>query len=248
MNNKWVIDINSGYRCCNGYKTIVGILKDELFLDNPNSVLGERYEQMISSVNCSYNNWGKCAQFDLRGTKDTLLVIPTCCFGGLQNCQSYHDLGHDLPYWIEVPKEKGRIMLVSQDPLRNNQDSGVITFSSPFGMHSMDYRGNRIMTQMVKMLLDNRYSVYLTDFNKLYGKEQNKPVDFSGMRKQFIGILMKEIDFWKPDKIIAVGKVAGNALNAVTINTGTKTGTIPHPNARLSKVKKLSELKNAAGL
>lgn len=68
------------------------------------------------------------------------------------------------------------------------------------------------------------------------------------MRKQFAGILMEEIGFWNPTKIIAVGKVAGKALNAVTINTGTKTGTIPHPNARLSKVKKLSELKNAAGL
>ena len=247
MNNKWEIDINSGYSCCKGYQTIVDILKNNLFQDNPNSVLEERYLQMISSVNCSYDKWGKqCAQFQVLGTKDTLLKIPTNCFRGLQTCQNYNHLGHDLPYWIEVPKdeERGRIMLVSQDPLRNNKLPGCITLSSPFGMHSLDYRGNRIMTQMVKMLLDNGYSVYLTDFNKLYAKVQNKPVDFSGMRKQFIGILMKEIDFWKPTKIIAVGKVSANALKGVTINTGI----IPHPNARLSKVTKLRELKKAAGL
>lgn len=245
MNNKWKIG-NGYYSCCNSYQSIINILKVKLFQNNPNNVLEKRYDQMISLVDCSYNNWGKCAQFNVLQTKDTLLEIPTCLFGGLQSCQSYHDLGHDLPYWIEVPtpEEKGRIMLVSQDPLRNKQKQKHITLSSPFGMHSLDYRGNRIMTQMVKMLLDNGYSVYLTDFNKLYAKVQNKPVDFSGMRKQFIGILMEEIDFWKPTKIIAVGKVSANALKGVTINTGT----IPHPNARLSKVTKLRELKKAAGL
>lgn len=247
MSIKW----RKSYCRCKGYQTIVDILKNYLFQDNPNNVLEERYKQMISLVNCSYDKWGQqCAQFQVLGTKDTLLKIPTYCFRGLQTCQNYNHLGHDLPYWIEVPKdeERGRIMLVSQDPLRNNKLPGCITLSSPFGMHSIDYRGNRIMTQMVKMLLDNGYSVYLTDFNKLYAKVQNKPVDFSGMRKQFIGILMEEIDFWKPDKIIAVGKVSGNALQGVTINTGTYIGTIPHPNARLSKDIKLRELKNAAGL
>lgn len=241
MNNKWIIAINSGYSCCNGYNTVVDILKNQLFRDNTNSVLEERYLQMISSVNCSYNKWGKkCAQFTVLPTKDTLLEIPTCCFGGLQSCQSYHDLGHDLPYWIEVPKlkEKGRIMLVSQDPLRNKQNPGVITLSSPFGMHSMDYRGNRIMTQMVKMLLDNGYSVFLTDFNKLYGKNPNKPVDFSGMREYFIDILKSEICFWEPTKIIAVGRVAEVALKSIL---GT-IDYIPHPNARISMNDRINQL------
>ena len=249
MNNKWEIDINSGHSCCNGYKTIVGILKNNLFQDNPNNVLEERYKQMISLVDCSYNNWGNCARFNVLQTKDTLLEIPTNCFRGLQTCQNYNDLGHDLPYWIEVPKEKerGRIMLVSQDPLRNNRGPGVITLSSPFGMHSLDYRGNRIMTQMVKMLLDNGYSVYLTDFNKLYGKNPNKPVDFSGMREDFIDILKSEICFWNPTKIIAVGRVAEEALKAIKGVTCI-TGAMPHPNARLSKVTKLNKLEEAAGL
>ena len=129
-------------------------------------------------------------------------------------------------------------MLVSQDPLRNKQNPGVITLSSPFGMHSMDYRGNRIMTQMVKMLLDNGYSVFLTDFNKLYGKNPNKPVDFSGMREYFIDILKSEICFWEPTKIIAVGRVAEVALKSIL---GT-IDYIPHPNARISMNDRINQL------
>ena len=245
MSIKWRIS----YCRCKGYQTIVDILKNYLFQDNPNNVLEKRYLQMISLVNDSHSNWGPCGQFNVLDTKDVLLEIPTNCFSGLQTCQNYNDLGHDLPYWIEVPKEKerGRIMLASQDPLRKNQNPGFITLSSPFGMHSMDYRGNRIMTQMVKMLLDKGYSVYLTDFNKLYGKEQNKPVDFSGMREQFTDILRKEICFWNPTKIIAVGRVAEEALKAIKGVTCI-TGAIPHPNARLPKDDKLRKLEEVAGL
>ena len=91
---------------------------------------------------------------------------------------------------------------------------------------------------MVKMLLDNGCSVYLTDYNKLYGKEQNKPVDFSGMREYFIDILKSEICFWEPTKIIAVGRVAEVALKSIL---GT-IDYIPHPNARISMNDRINQL------
>lgn len=245
------MQINSPFRCCDNYQKIVGILTNYLFNNNPNCVLDDRYEQMRTLVNSPSPKWGTCAGFTIvQHSKDTLLQLPTGCFPGLAACLQYSNLGHDLPYWIEVPNEKGRIMLVSQDPLRKKQCPGTITLSSPFGMHSIDYRGKRVMTQMVDSLLNNGYSVYLTDFNKLYGTYQNKPVVFNCMRQLFADILNREICFWEPTRIIAVGNVAKKALDqgvqAGIINTqGILIKKIPHPNAHFCKNTKLSELNNA---
>jgi hypothetical protein len=81
----------------------------------------------------------------------------------------YDPFGHDMPFWIEVNEgEKGRIMLVPQDPLRRLSCPENMTLSTPFGVHSLDYRGNRLVTQIVDSILNKGYSVYLTDFYKLY--------------------------------------------------------------------------------
>lgn len=243
------------FRCCDNYSQVVGILTNQLFKTNPNSVLDKRYEQMRLLADCpsTSTKWGPCAQFNIvPGSKDVLLEIPPQRFHGLSSSQQVDNLGHDLPYWIEVPNEKGRIMLVSQDPLRTGQKAGYITLSSPFGMHSIDYRGNRVMTQMIELLLKSGYSVYLTDYNKLYGTCQNKKVDFNGMKHQFANILNDEICFWNPSQIIAVGKVAKQALdNSMQVIVNKKlipVSCIPHPNARFSKCKKFCELKMAVNI
>ena len=233
--------ISLKYSCCDNYAQIVNILENQLFKSNPHKVLNQRYQQMRSLVNCPSPNWGACSPFSIvTNSKDTLLAIPTNSFPGSSCCQQFDNLGHDLPYWIEVPgnEEQGRVMLVSQDPLRKNQKAGIITLSSPFGMHSIDYRGNRVMTQMVEFLLNKGYSVYLTDFNKLYGTYQNRQVTFNGMNQQFANILNEEIRFWTPTKIIAVGKVALGKGRQQGINI---TG-ISHPNARIPKAQKFEEL------
>lgn len=211
---------------CNNYCTVVNILERNLFFSNP--VFGECYRQMIKCCDDAHTQWPNyCSGFKrIVNTKDVLLSVPVKV---VLESSIYDPFGHDLPFWVEVnEEEKGRIMLVSQDPLRRLSCPGYITFSSPFGIHSLDYRGNRLTTQIVEVIIKKGYSVYLTDIYKLYAMRRGVKVSF--MPKLFYDILSAEIDFFKPTSIIGFGKIPQNALKGIYPSKG-----VPHPNARLDK-------------
>lgn len=209
---------------------------DRLLFNNClDSVLTERYNQMIKLCNESYATWMSSCNgvTTVLNRKDVLLSISLNSFSPLSAWAHYENLGHDLPYWIESGVKK-RVMLVSKDPFRRGRKQGDITLSSPFGMHSLDYRGNRIMTQVVGRLLQDEISVYLTDFYKLYGEQNGKPVSFSGYEQIFKDILLAEVSIYNPDEIIAVGRVAEAAITDMKKQLSVKTiKEIPHPNARI---------------
>ena len=222
-----------GNGCCNGYNNIVAILDKSLFFQQLNGVLCERYKQMINLCNDPQNVWVNAKTYlgcSIVNQKDVLLKVGISNNPSLGHLQNYDNLGHDLPYWVETGNGP-RIMLVSQDPLRNNQKSGFITLSSPFGIHSDDYRnsGNKLITRIVENHIKKNGSVYLTDFNKLYATDKQAKVKWS---VDFKAILSEEINFFRPDKIIAVGKLAANSLS----NMGVNPIPIPHPNAPINAI------------
>ena len=235
MKRKWFIP--QQFVSCNNYQRIVDILQKYIF-GGSKGLLDARYDQMITHLNHDHTSWGQsCACSQILSSKDVLLKVPINVFpaqSALSSFSNRSDFGHDLPYWIEVDKsvEKGRIMLVSQDPRRKNQNPGVITLSTPFGMHSLDYRGNRLMTQLVEQLLNRGYSVYLTDYYKLYFKTSHRPIVMGNE----MNIIREEIAFFNPTKIVTLGKVAGDALQPL------QPGIIKlwHPNARQKGVSKLN--------
>jgi len=236
MKRQWII--TQQFVSCNNYQRIVDVLQKYIF-GGRKGLLDARYDQMITHLNHNHTSWGPfCACSQIITSKDVLLEVPINVFPNLSSFSNSCDLGHDLPYWIEVnEKEKGRIMLVSQDPLRKNQNPGVITLSTPFGMHSLDYRGNRLMTQLVEQLLNCGYSVYLTDYHKLYFKTSHRPIVMGNE----MDIINEEIAFFNPTKIVALGIVAGNALHALQPTQPVKP--LPHPNAWFAPPKGLSKLK-----
>lgn len=232
-------------QCCNNYPIITGELDRHLFGGALNQILISRYQQMIQNVNTPYGQWGNnnipgCNIVNGKNSagknlKDVQLQVPLGMVPALVKYGTYFNLGHDLPFWIERDTDD-KIMLVSQDPLRNSQARGVLTLSTPFGMHSIDYRGNKVYTQIIAGLLQGGCSVYLTDCHKLYAT--NKKDNPSRTPSIITGpndaqILKEEIEFFDPSKIVAIGKKAEQLL----IGMGYKPLTVPHPGAILPKSK-----------
>ena len=233
MKRQWLIP--QQFVCCNNYQRIVDVLQKYIF-GGCKGLLDARYDQMITHLNHNHTSWGPFCACSQITSKDVLLEVPINVFPNLSSFSNSSDLGHDLPYWIEVnEKEKGRIMLVSQDPLRKKQRSDFITFSTPFGMHSLDYRGNRLVTQLVEQLLYRGYSVYLTDYHKLYSENSSGPV----VVRNEMDIIKEEIAIFEPTMIVALGKVAGNALQALQSSRPVILNLL-HPNARQKGVSKLN--------
>ena len=226
------------YSYCNNYKDIVNILESNLFGKNPYNVLQSRYEQMQSHFLQEYEDEEKCAIYDIisgqdkkgKLLNDALLKVPLSDFSGkVIDFKGYFNLGHDLPFWIEPDNPKGRIMLVSQDPLRAHQKAkDIITLSTPFGMHSKEYRNyghHKTFTSIVENIVDKGYSVYLTDCHKLFGTK-----DISGTKSCISNpkdelILQEEIKFFSPCKVFALGHQAEAAL----MKLHQSRVYIPHP-------------------
>ena len=233
------------------------ILEDNLFGKNPYNVLNERYEQMRSFYENGYNGVNKCAGYDIisghdkkgRDLNDALLKVPLSDFSGkISDYKDYFNLGHDLPFWIEPNNPKGRIMLVSQDPLRAGQGKGIITLSTPFGIHSPAYRNyghHKTLTSIVESIVKQGYSVYLTDCHKLFGTRSGYKSCISKLTTDIdMSILREEIKFFSPCKVFALGRQAEAALNKLHQNSVY----IPHPTGARIKTGKGNKVNNYVNL
>jgi hypothetical protein len=212
-------------------KTIAeGLFSDEGLV----SVLKARYEQMqakFAEVPCRDYGVPKCGNeaeacltnVDQNAKPDARLRVDRKLFR-LPNGSALSDLftmpcfGHDMPVWFRNKKKTldhaKKIMVISQDPKRTeNQDKiGAITLSTPFGVHSADYRRhtrNDVVSDFINYLGDSYGIVYLTDARKLYvgtGKV-SEMVQGEGnhLRAKFDKLIMEEIGDFAPDLIVTLG-------------------------------------------
>lgn len=144
-------------------------------------------------------------------------------------------IGLDLPTWFNLKDNDRRVMILAQDPLRDNTwysdidklDSDTsdkigcredyiclgALVSSPFGLHNKSWRdkknGGGRMKALVEILIERGYGIYLTDCRKYYVYDASESAKYSkGKKEIYKTILHKEIDIINPRSIVALGNQA----------------------------------------
>lgn len=229
---------NIGFR-----KKIIDLLYNELF-DNTfknSKTLENWYELIRMNVNVNNSKWRTIPNIVIPPrTNDALLECPQSNFGvskRITDLLKCNDFGHDTPVWFNKDSinsnneedsfdfdnnEKDpldlnykRIMFISQDPKRNNRNPNYLYISTPFGFHCKDYRKGKLMTKIVRKLLNNNgdknICVYLTDFYKFYINPINTGISINSSlinnnRRKFEHVLKKELELFKPDLIVTFGE------------------------------------------
>lgn len=215
---------------------IIDLLYNDLFKMPSNGCLEEWYELMVTHLNDPNTVWNSITPTN--GTinvnlkkKDALFECDKALFSSspILPLFQYPNFGHDVPVWLEEDNNDSedviKIMIVSQDPLRDRGAIGKILFSSPFGVHCADYRNksNECMMKFIEGVWkiakgkNKKVIFYLTDLYKAFAldaqDEAKKSIDLmSSFKGQFVDIFKKEIALYKPDLILLMGAEVANVL------------------------------------
>ena len=180
-----------------------------------------RYEQMRKCYDYTCAEWQGVFTEDLKpfgeydDTTSVTIPIGRSELGAGIKALYKGAIGVDLPTWFNVQDNK-HIMIVAQDPLRNNKYYGECydaVISSPFGLHSLEHRqnarGGKMMSLLVERLVNNGYGVYLTDANKFFIHDHKTTNMFSVAHIDvYAEIIRQEIEIVKPAVIVCLGKRA----------------------------------------
>ena len=209
---------------------VVGIL-EKIFPADISEILKERYRKMRDNYLKKWTpNDGTWKQngYDIEeGFPDALLSVKTDERWG--DLHKLRNLGHDLPIWMyyeglqhKTGEERPRVMIVSQDPLRDGHTDGKLLLSSPWALHSRNYLkdGATLPQHIIHELLDHGAIVYVTDFLKLYANHSSgKKYNVLGKNKDFkekCGIcLREEIKLFQPNLIITFGRPVIEEIGAI---------------------------------
>lgn len=249
------LNINNNEFCAgpNFNKRIIDILYKHLF--NSGTDLKNIYDDMTKKINNPDKKIIKLYPLDGKRISNKLNKQ-------LLQRNDFVYAGHDLPVWRNDPDQaKIKIMVITQDPRRsavemtaNGMDttSDWISISTPFGLHSLTYRSHKnkglvhyLFNDLQVELKNYKYnpedlSIYYTDIYKFRGvasaKNSNDAKDVKDNLniKIYIDVLKCEIEAFKPNVILMMGKEAQNAWDKISndLNTDIQTLRTPHPNAR----------------
>lgn len=143
----------------------------------------------------------------------------------------YPCVGHDLPVWLVRKGQENppRVMILSQDPLRKGLGRGKLTISSPWALHSPEYRqkiSHDLVFKVFEALLADGVEIYLTDYRKIFlprpshtrcckaciGKlSANVPTPrrvSSGFDEVYQKLVKEECSLFQPEMIVAFGSQA----------------------------------------
>ena len=247
------------------------------------NLLKARYDQMSKLFrNAHYDNplwnldepFSDCINKPDPTKKDARLVVPRSRLESApQNVTrlfDYDNFGHDMPVWISYNNDPNAkcVMIISQDPKRDNDVRGNIYLSTPFGLHSKDWKsGNAQVKRIAHKLMKKGYCVYLTDSMKLYAGDGNvvrqsiKENDRDGYKSIFSCVLNVEIQKVDPKVIIKLGDEAldpdyvdsvyassHNAFDGFDLQEidGRRVISAYHPNGTRGAIKRIKELVNNA--
>lgn len=196
--------------------------------------IDERYEYMASNVNLptppTIKKEGYINGSVSGSINDSLLKDGNDIIAGL-----------DLPVWLGNPTEDKviKIMIISQDPRRSLAEMAghypCIALSSPFGLHDLDWRSKLkegLLPRVCKKIKDEleekenkKICFYFTDFYKFrkantYPKGSKDKVDKNN-KVEYLKILKKEIDEYKPSIILLMGAEVANVLLGAKIYNKT---------------------------
>jgi hypothetical protein len=130
--------------------------------------------------------------------------------------------GIDLPCWIEAPDSNQTIVLLGQDPLR---DEGYFTgpaatqpyvvIGTPYSVHSRalrTWRNNPRYWTVISDLLGAGYNLYLTDIVKFWAAGQRAPRPSAADTYGELDLVSRS---GRPVFVVAFGNSAAHALNAL---------------------------------
>ena len=199
-------------------------------------ILKARYEQMQKYFNAEYNSpdWDLTfGGFTFRNIvdkkkKDARLKVSGDRIsqnnenGPILDLFNECDFGHDLPVWVckKGIDKKGcpHVMIVAQDPKRNNDERGYVYLSSPFGLHSRNFRKN-LTTKIIDGLMEEGAIVYVTDYLKFYASHPGYIRSIDCFAKEHAEVISSdETSLFKPCVLVTLGKEAFTVLQPSAID------------------------------
>jgi hypothetical protein len=154
-------------------------------------------------------------------------------------------IGIDIPSLLEKDNHissKKTVAILGQDPLRkSNKRVEKIGIATPYALHLKNcrekLRNTRLYFDLIKVLLDAGYRVYLTDIFKVWVSEASCDRGIPLSKKdhdRFIQVLKEELAIFDPVAVITWGQVAGRATRR--INLDFKHLEFPHPSGAANGV------------
>lgn len=145
-------------------------------------------------------------------------------------------IGIDLPCSFELKDSatsKATVVIIAQDSLRKVDNRvELIEVGTPFGLDNIECRtnlGTKIYMQMVDVLLQFGFRVYLTDLNKIWisdGTKQGISLPKAD-RERFARAILKELEIVQATAVIAWGRRAEYAVK----NLNIRHLSFPHPSS-----------------
>ncbi|MGJ5632992.1 uracil-DNA glycosylase [Nostoc sp. CALU 1950] len=147
-------------------------------------------------------------------------------------------IGVDIPSLLEKNNNisnKRTVVIVGQDPLRNSDEKvEEIGIATPYALHLKNcrekLRNTTLYCDLIKVLLDAGYRVYLTDIFKVWVSEAScdRGIALSKQdRTRFIQVLKAELEIFEPVAVITWGEKATNAIKSIKLEV--KPLEFPHP-------------------
>lgn len=143
----------------------------------------------------------------------------------------------DLPSLLEIDDErrsKPTVFLIGQDP-KSDLDTERVRIGTPYALHLKNCREKLTQTKlyfdMIYVLLESGYRVYLTDIFKIWICNPDRPYYGINLPEvdipRFESVLRSEIQIMKPVALITWGKKAESSV--VKIKTNVPHHKFLHP-------------------
>lgn len=134
----------------------------------------------------------------------------------------------DLPSLMELDDrriDKPTVAIIGQDS-KNDSDHKQLVVGTPYGLHHKGSREDlprtKLYFEMIQVLLELGYRVYLTDLLKIWVCNPDRPYNGINLpkkdRQKFLQLIKPELDIVKPVAVITWGKLAGNAVDQLPLN------------------------------
>lgn len=134
----------------------------------------------------------------------------------------------DLPSLMELDDgiiDKPTVAIIGQDS-KNDSDQEQLVVGTPYGLHHKGSREDlprtKLYFEMIQVLLELGYRVYLTDLIKIWVCDPEQRYDGIKLPKadkqRFLQLIKPELEIVKPVAIITWGKLAGDAVDKLQLN------------------------------
>lgn len=217
-------------------------------------LLKARYDQMgelFRDANYNDERWNLkefgCVNCATANKKDARLKVPKNkikCKGGQDGNSNvtrlfdYNNFGHDMPAWLAPVNVNDamscpRVMIISEDPLRDHDVAGNLYLSTPFGVHSYSFceqiwnKETGYPLKIADHIICAGGIVLMTDFMKFFAYERLEGYQrgdcknlLNPIRKDlklvyrdlFQKTLRAEIKMFKPYLVVTLGGGAAQEL------------------------------------